>query len=95
MNLSISSLGVASGPDAAFVLSVAKGGTGIYIITLKESAKIAPHVSGITLLAATATGYNSAVTVNSITINTALAGVAADTAFNVQLQFSEQLAYYF
>lgn len=86
----------ATGPDANFVSSVTDNGTGSYTITFKESAKIAPFCSGIVPLTARAIGRVSASTVNSITVvflkddNTAM-----DADFNIQLQWMDQLSYYF
>jgi hypothetical protein len=97
MNISVSAAGVIAGPDAAFILSVDHvASSGLYVINLKEPAKIAPHVSGITILGSGKVGYNPATTVSSITIQIKTdAGVAGDEAFNLQFQFSEQLSYYF
>jgi hypothetical protein len=97
LNISISSAGVASGPDAAFVESVTHTAlSGLYVINFKEPAKIAPLVSGLVMLSTGVVGYNPASTVSSISIQIKTdAGVAADAAFNVQAQFMDQLSYYF
>lgn len=87
---------VASGPDAFFVQSVTDNGTGSYTITLKEKAKLNLHCSGLVSLTARAGLRISAVTTDSITVvalrddNTAM-----DADFNIQLQFFDQLSYFF
>ncbi len=87
---------VASGPDASFVLSVVDGGVGLYTVNFKESAKLAPFVTGLVPLTTGVIGYVTAVTVSSITVQFKnAAGAATDSDFNVQCQFSEQLSYYF
>ncbi len=89
---------VASGPDAAFVESITDLGTGEYTIKLKESAKIKLHVSSIVLLTADATAYMFAHTENSVTIkarSVAAAPAAKDVDFNIQIQYFDQLSYYF
>lgn len=101
MNLSVNGTAgtpVASGPDAAFVSSVTDLGTGNYKITFKEAGKIAPFCSGLVLLTADSTIIVTASTVNSITVqakSVAASPAAKDVDFNIQLQWADQLSYYF
>jgi len=101
LNLSVNGTAVtpvASGPDAAFVLSVTDIGTGNYTITFKESAKIAPFCSGLILLTADSSIIVTASTVSSITVqakSVAASPAAKDVDFNIQLQWADQLSYYF
>ena len=101
INLSINGTAatpVASGPDAAFVASVQDLGTGNYKINFKEPAKIAPFCSGLILLTADSTIIVTASTVDSITVqakSVAATPAAKDVDFNIQLQWSDQLSYYF
>jgi hypothetical protein len=101
LNLSVNGTAatpVASGPDAAFVLSVSDLGTGNYTITFKESAKIAPFCSGLVSLTADATIQVTASTVSSITVqakSVASSPAAKDVDFNIQLQWADQLSYFF
>lgn len=89
---------VASGPDAAFVSSITDLGTGNYKITLKESAKMNLHVSSIVSLTADATVIPSAVDKNSVTVqakSVAASPVAKDIDLNIQIQYFDQLSYFF
>jgi hypothetical protein len=89
---------VASGPDAAFVSSVQDLGTGNYKINFKEPAKIAPFCSGLVLLTADSSIIVTASTVSSITVQAksiAASPAAKDVDFNIQLQWADQLSYYF
>jgi hypothetical protein len=99
LNLSIDGVAatpVASGPDAAFVESIADGGTGIYTITFKEPAKSNLHVSAITSITARAGFHVAAVTKSSVTIHVLNdANVAIDAQFNLQVIFFDQLSYFF
>lgn len=100
MNISVNGTAttpVASGPDAFFIESITDGGTGLYTITFKEAAKIAPFVSGIVPLTDKANGRVTAVTTSSITVqfDASDTGSALDADFNIQWQFSDQLSYYF
>jgi hypothetical protein len=101
LNLSVNGTAttpVASGPDAAFVSSVQDLGTGNYKINFKEPAKIAPFCSGLVLLTADSTIQVTASTVDSITVlakSVASSPVAKDVDFNIQLQWADQLSYYF
>lgn len=101
MNLSINGTATtpaASGPDAAFVLSVQDLGTGNYKINFKESAKIAPFCSGLVLLTADSTIIVTASDVSSITVqakSVAASPAAKDVDFNIQLQWADQLSYFF
>lgn len=99
LNLSVDGASVtpaASGPDSAIVLSVTDVGVGIYTITLKESAKIALHVSSLVSLTDAKILKVHAVTVNSVTVKAFdAAGVAADADFNIQIKYADQLSYYF
>ena len=86
----------ASGPDAAFVSSVAKLGTGQYKITLKDKAKSNLLASSIVSLTASRIGKLHAVDTESVTIYTFNdAGVAADADILIQIQFFDQLSYFF
>jgi len=101
INLSINGTAttpVASGPDASFVASVEDLGTGNFKINFKEPAKLAPFVTGLVSLTADATIQVTAVTVNSVTVlakSVAASPAAKDVDFNIQLQWADQLAYYF
>jgi hypothetical protein len=101
LNLSINGTAatpVASGPDAAFVASVEDLGTGNYKINFKEVSKIAPFCSGLVSLTADATIQVVASTVDSITVlakSVASSPAAKDVDFNIQLQWADQLSYYF
>jgi hypothetical protein len=88
----------ASGPDAAFVLSVQDLGTGNYKINFKEPAKLAPFCSSLVLLTADSTIIVTASTVDSITVqakSVAASPAAKDVDFNIQLQWADQLSYFF
>jgi hypothetical protein len=87
----------ATGPDAMFIDSITDNGTGSYTITLKESAKIAPFVTGLVSLTDQAIGRVTATTVSSITVqwDDPATGAAKDADFNIQFQFMDQLSYYF
>lgn len=100
MNISVNGTAVtpaASGPDAFFISSITDGGSGLYTINLKESAKIAPFVSGLVSLTDQAIGRVTATTVSSITVqfDDPATGNPKDADFNIQFQFSDQLNYYF
>lgn len=100
MNISVNGTAttpVASGPDAFFIQSITDGGTGLYTITFKEAAKIAPFVSGLVSLTDQAIGRVTAVTTSSITVqfDNPATGSPADADFNIQWQFADQLSYYF
>jgi len=101
LNLSVNGTAgtpVASGPDAFYVSSVEDLGTGNYRINFKEPAKIAPFCSGLVSLTADATIQVTAVTVSSITVlakSVAATPAAKDVDFNIQLQWMDQLTYYF
>jgi hypothetical protein len=100
LNLSVNGTAVApvaSGPDAHFVESITKNSTGNFTITFKEPSKIAPFVSGIVCVGGSyKTPSILASTVNSVTIAFEnRLGAAADTDFNIQLQWADQLSYYF
>lgn len=89
---------VASGPDAAFVQSVEDLGTGNYKITLKESAKSALHISGVACLTADATVQIVATDTSSVTVlakSVASTPAAKDVKLNIQIQFFDQLSYFF
>jgi hypothetical protein len=100
MNISVDGTAgtpAASGPDAFFIESITDGGAGLYTITFKEAAKIAPFVSGLVSLTDLANGRVTAVTVSSITVqfDNSTSGAAMDADFNIQWQFMDQLSYYF
>ena len=99
LNLSIDGVAatpVASGPDVAFVESIADGGTGIYTITFKEPAKSNLHVAAITAITERAIFHIAAVTKNSVTIHAKNdANIAFDAQFNLQVIFFDQLSYFF
>jgi hypothetical protein len=100
MNVSVNGTAVtpaASGPDAAFISSITDGGAGLYTITLKEAAKIAPFVTGLVSLTDQAIGRVTAVTTSTIVVqfDDPATGNAKDADFNIQFQYSEQLSYYF
>jgi len=101
LNLSVNGTAatpVASGPDAAFVSSVQDLGTGNYKINFKEPAKIAPFCSGLVSLTVDATIQVTASTVDSITVQArsiAATPAAKDVDFNIQLQWADQLSYFF
>ena len=89
---------VASGPDAAFVSSITDNGTGDYTITLKESAKIALHVSSIVCATADSSIIPFAVAVNTVQVkarSVAAVPAAKDVDFSIQIKFMDQLSYYF
>jgi hypothetical protein len=87
---------VASGPDAAFVTSIDKLGTGQYKITLKDKAKSNLLVSSVASATASRIAKVHAVDTESATIYTFNdAGVAADADIIVQIQFFDQLSYFF
>lgn len=89
---------VASGPDAAFVTSVQDIGTGNYKITLKDSAKMNLHISSIVCLTADSTVIVTAVDKNSVTVqakSVAASPAAKDIDLNIQIQFFDQLSYFF
>ena len=101
LNLSVNGTAttpVASGPDVSFVSSVTDLGTGNYKITFKEPGKIAPFCSGLILLTADSSIIVTASTVDSITVqakSVAASPAAKDVDFNIQLQWADQLSYYF
>jgi two-component sensor histidine kinase len=89
---------VASGPDAAFVQSITDNGTGDYTITLKESAKIALHVSSLVLATADSSIIVHAVSTSTVQVRAkSVAGspAAKDVDFSIQIKFMDQLSYYF
>jgi len=89
---------VASGPDAAFVSSVEDLGTGNYKITLKDSAKQNLHISGLVCLTADSTVIVTAVDKNSVTVqakSVAASPAAKDIDFSIQIQYFDQLSYFF
>lgn len=89
---------VASGPDAAFIESVADNGTGDYTITLKESAKMNLHVSALVLATADSTIIPFAVSKNTIQVkakSVASSPAAKDVDFSIQIKYADQLSYYF
>lgn len=89
---------VAAGPDAAFVSSVQDLGTGNFKINLKEPAKMDLFVSGISCFTADSTIQITAIDKQSVTVlakSVAASPVAKDVKFTIQLQFADQLAYYF
>jgi hypothetical protein len=87
---------VASGPDAAFVSAVEKLGTGQYKITLKDKAKSNVVVSSIVASTNARICKSHATDTESVTIYTfSDAGVAADADIMVQIQFFDQLSYFF
>jgi hypothetical protein len=89
---------VASGPDAAFVQSVADNGTGDYTITLKESAKMDLHVSSLALATADSSIIVFAVSKNTIQVKAkSVAGspAAKDVDFNIKIEYFDQLSYFF
>lgn len=93
-------LGVASdaiaGPDKYFVSSVIKAGTGEWKIVLKEKAKMSLHVSGLVSATAGAILRVGLVDKDFITIHAEdAAGSPMDADFNVQIQYMDQLNYYF
>jgi len=87
---------VAAGPDKAFVSSIEDKGTGYYKIILKEKAKLPLHISAIVsgtdkiILKAHLVGEDF---VEVKAWNDA--GVATDAAFNIQIQYFDQLSYFF
>ena len=87
----------ASGPDSKFIESITDGGAGLYTITLKEAAKIAPFVTGLVSLTDQAIGRVTAVTTSTIVVqfDDPATGNAKDADFNIQFQFMDQLSYYF
>lgn len=88
----------ASGPDSKFVESITDNGTGDYTITLKEAAHATLHVSSIVLSTSDATAYVFAVTSSTVRIRArSVAGspAAKDVDFSIQIQFADQLSYYF
>lgn len=93
-------LGVASdaiqGPDKAFVQSIVKNGTGDWTITLKEKAKLPLHVSGLVSATAGAILHVDVVGLDSVQIKSFDdAGAAMDADFNIQIQYFDQLSYFF
>lgn len=89
---------VASGPDAAFVLSVQDLGLGNYKINLKESAKMNLHVSSLLALTADSTIIVTAADKSSVTVqakSVAASPAAKDSDLNIQIQFFDQLSYFF
>jgi hypothetical protein len=86
----------AAGPDKAFVASVEDKGTGYYKITLKEKAKSPLHISS--LVSGTDKIILKAHLVGEDFVEIKAwndAGVATDAAFNIQIQFFDQLSYFF
>lgn len=93
-------LGVASdaiqGPDKAFVQSIVKNGTGDWTITLKEKAKLPLHISGLVSATPKIILSVAVVGLDSIQIKAHNdAGVAANADFNIQIQYFDQLSYFF
>jgi hypothetical protein len=87
---------VASGPDASFVSAVDKLGTGQYKITLKDKAKANLLPSSIVSLSSSRTSRFFVSDTESVTIYTFNdAGAAADADILVQIQFFDQLSYFF
>ncbi len=87
---------VASGPDAAFVSAVDKLGTGQYKITFKDKAKSNIVVSSIVAATNARICKAHASDTESVTIYTfSDAGVAADADIIFQIQFFDQLSYFF
>jgi hypothetical protein len=87
---------VVAGPDKAFVSSVVDLGTGYYKIILKEKAKSPLHISG--LVSATDKIILKAHLVGEDFVEVKAwtdAGVAADAKINIQIQFFDQLNYFF
>jgi hypothetical protein len=101
LNLSVNGTAgtpVASGPDSAFVSSVQDLGTGNYKINLKELAKSNLHISSILILTADSTAIVTAVDKESVTIqakSVAASPIAKDIDFNIQIQYFDQLSYFF
>lgn len=86
----------ASGPDKAFVSSVTDLGTGHYKITFKEKAQVNIIVSSIVAATDSILCKVHAVDTESVTIKTFDAtGAAADADIIVQVQFFNQLSYFF
>lgn len=86
----------ASGPDKAFVSSVTDLGTGHYKITFKEKAKMNLVVSSIVAATDARICKVHAVDTESVTIKTFdAAGLAADSDIVVQVQWFDQLSYFF
>lgn len=87
---------VASGPDSAIVQSITDGGTGIYTIVFKESAKRNLHVAAITAITDRTMFHVAAISTNSVTIHSRNdAGAATDAQFNLQIIWFDQLSYFF
>jgi len=87
---------VASGPDAAFVSSVQKLGTGQYKINLKDKAKSNILISSLVSATSSRICKAHASDTESITVYTFNdAGVAADADIIAQIQFFDQLSYFF
>jgi secreted trypsin-like serine protease len=89
---------VASGPDAAFVSSIVDNGTGDYTIILKESAKMNLHVSSLVLATADSSIIPFAVAKNSVQVkakSVAASPAAKDVDFSIQIQYFDQLSYFF
>lgn len=87
---------VASGPDASFVSAVDKLGTGQYKITLKDKAKANILISSLVSASASRICKAHASDTSSVTIYTFNdAGVAADADIIAQIQFFDQLSYFF
>jgi hypothetical protein len=93
-------LGVASdaiqGPDKAFVESITKTATGDWTIVLKEKAKLPLHVSGLVSATEGAILHVGLVGLDSVQIKAFDdAGSAMDADFNIQIQYFDQLSYFF
>jgi len=93
-------LGIASdaaaGPDKAFVSAVTKQATGVWKIELKEKAKAPLHVSGLVSATSGAIIYVDSVGVDFVIIKSkSAAGAALDADFNIQIQYFDQLSYFF
>lgn len=87
---------VASGPDASFVSAVQKIATGQYRIAFRDRAKSNLLPSSIVSLTSSRTGRFFASDTESVTIYTFNdAGAAADADILVQIQFFDQLSYFF
>lgn len=87
---------VASGPDAAFVSSVADLGAGNYKITFKEKGQTDVHVSALVPMTDKANGRITAVDEESFTVqfDASDTGSALDSDFTAQIQFFNQLSYW-
>ena len=86
----------AAGPDKAIVKAVTKIGTGEWKIELKEKAKAPLHVSALVSATEGAILHADSVGLDFVVIKAVdAAGSAMDADFNVQIQFFDQLSYFF